>query len=93
MGLGSGEEVPLRRSLSYAWDPWYGTLAAHCLGTWRWWFHTGCVWQVAPCTGPGVVSEVAVDVDMAALLASVAPLYKWHGFGAKAVLALECVCW
>lgn len=33
-------------------------------------------WQAAPWTGVGVLSEVGLHINVAALLASVAPLYK-----------------
>lgn len=33
-------------------------------------------WEVAPCAGPELMSEVSLIVDMVALLASIALLYK-----------------
>lgn len=39
----------------------------------------GYGWQVAPCAGPGVMSEVSLVVDMVALQASVALHYKITG--------------
>lgn len=42
----------------------------------RWWFHMCYGWQAAPCTGLEVLCEVSLDFGVAALLASVTPLYK-----------------
>lgn len=55
-------------------DSHIGYCDAHCWSMVV--FHAGYGWQEAPCTGLRVLSEFGLDVGVAALLASVAPLYK-----------------